>query len=98
MLQFQTEVLNLSFPRRRESRKLKLDPRRSLPSSGIGGEDDTVETTDHPILKILQQQSPDYESLMELSGLPPHEFAQALTELEIEGKVRKNSAGYFELG
>jgi DNA processing protein len=49
------------------------------------------------LVKILKTQSCDYEGLFELSNMEPHDFARALTELEIEGKVRKNFSGYFEL-
>ncbi len=51
----------------------------------------------HPILKLLKQQSRDYEGLFELSKMEPHDFARLLTELEIEGKVQKNQYGFYEV-
>ena len=50
-----------------------------------------------PLLILLKQQSRDYEGLFELSNMEPQDFARTLTELEIEGKVRKNSSGYYEI-
>lgn len=59
---------------------------------------DTENEASHPLLELLKKQSRDYEGLLELSGMEPHTFAQALTELEVEGKVHKNASGYFEPG
>ncbi len=50
------------------------------------------------VLRLLTGQNRDYEGLFELSGMAPNEFARVMTELEVEGKVRKNLAGYYELG
>ncbi len=67
------------------------------PTGGLAESELVQEEINHPILAILQKQNRDYEGLFELSGMAPHDFAQILTELEIEGKVRKNSSGYYEL-
>lgn len=50
----------------------------------------------HPLVEVLKKQSQDYEGLFELSKMEPHEFAQTLTELEIEGKIQKNQYGFYE--
>lgn len=49
------------------------------------------------VVRLLKGQNRDYEGLFELSGMAPNEFARVMTELEVEGKVRKNLAGYYEL-
>ncbi len=87
MLQFQTE--------KKETRKWSSNIAEIVRSDELKPKE---EVCSNPILKILKNQNPDYEGLMELSGLAPHDFAQTLTELEIEGKVRRNAAGYFEIG
>ncbi len=51
----------------------------------------------HPILILLKQQSRDYEGLFEVSKMEPQNFARSITELEIEGKIRKNREGYYEV-
>ncbi|HRK61005.1 MAG TPA: DNA-processing protein DprA [Candidatus Omnitrophota bacterium] len=50
------------------------------------------------IVKLLMKQSRDYDGLLEFSGMSPSDFATVMTELEVEGKVRKNFSGYYELG
>lgn len=49
------------------------------------------------IIAALREQNYDYEGLLESTQMNPQEFAQKLTDLEIEGAVRKNSNGYYEL-
>lgn len=50
------------------------------------------------IVDLLMKQSRDYDGLLEFSGMGAGDFARVMTELEVEGKVRKNFSGYYELG
>ncbi len=86
----------LQFPSKKEFSEGCFAP--AVSAAGAESVSVSIEAEEsHPILKLLKQQSRDYEGLFELSKMEPQDFARALTELEIEGKVRKNSSGYFEL-
>ena len=88
VLQYQTK--KESHPKSFDSILPRVENQSTLPR---------IEESDesNALVKILKTQSCDYEGLFELSNMEPHDFARALTELEIEGKVRKNFSGYFEL-
>jgi len=91
---------NLSMNQKEPPRK-KFEPSEALLAGVLapatepekGGDEDQKK-----VVGLLMNQSRDYDGLLELSGMNPSAFARVMTELEVEGKVRKNLSGYYEPG
>lgn len=74
------------------------EKRQAAPAAVCTAPEPGIVSAEHPLEKILKNQACDYETLLEKSGMEAPDFARVLTELEIEGRIRKNRSGYFEAG